>query len=1227
MKNISRLAGRSVFWVTTIFIVAFVFIGAQFAHAQVVPAHKGEVRATSTDFVITDSDYLNISLHKTNPVSLTMTSIPKVINIITEATSSAVDTTFTVSGLLPNTTYYRYLDGLANLQTFISDANGSYNFILNIAEPHFVTILTVHSTKIISAPTGGDCALIGVWDAGTLTCTLNTDINESIQIASSGVTLDGGRHAVAYGASGNMGYGIMLWNVSGITIKNIEISGFDYGIWVVRSSFGLSSNYLHHNGYGIWVDTAWDTMGISSSTISSNVYGGIQAYGFAGMNMADSLIENNGGYAINLMYNMYWRDASMHGNTVRCGTSRSCVYLYAVGGMPNGTLSVTNNNFYNASNPASNWVMYASYPQFNQNYWSSNGACVDRGDGICSTPYSFSVTWFNGTVSTVTDNNPLVMPGNWGAGYPIVMANPIYGIPPEFRFNNTLQQGSNITDVRYLQIVLNSTSAHVAEAGAQQTCWSPMYIPGASGCETSMFGPSTEQAVMNFQTKNGIMPSGIVDLATRAKLNDLLVAGIQSRGTLLNLGDRQNAIATSVSGLWGALNLTNNMRGFPQELALAIAAQETGLTYQYNNEWTRVNSSVSPTQLPNDFGLGIMQITSPDYIGLGETDLSVASLLNDCKLGKNISYQCSQYYSNTNEGVKRNIRDGLNTLLSKYNSASNATANAVITDQYEMRSISTVYRYNHGSPFDIQAAYLALKYANNQSVWDWLVAHGWSQNGAETTFPDTTLNNVRNICSGKTTSDFVLCLKLLESSGRITGAFYLSNVADKLGPTQSVLAADMKKANDSEVVVWLGSPAELRVIDNIGRITGLVNGTTQENIPNSVYDTSSNFATLFSPSQDTKYQVIGTATGTYSFVANSLQSSTTLEMQSIPIVPGEIYTYQINWDKISQGQRGVTMQIDQSGNGIAPYSVEIGSNFSDAVAPSTTSTVAGTLGLNGWYASDISVVLDAVDNAGGVGVEQTLYSLDNGVWQVYSTSTPISISSEGQHSLQYYSKDYFGNQESTKDLTINIDQSTPVITHSLLAATYALNAPSIGFNYSATDTISGLASTTATLDGVQIATSTVLNFHVPGVHVITVNAVDMAGNSTSTTINYSVVYNFGGFQHPIKPDGTGRYEFGRTLPIKFALSDANGNEVSTANARLSVVNVQTGVIGINDVSIATSTMDNDINSDDRVEHDAINHLYIYKLRTKWLSVGTWKITVSLDDGNTYGVLISLRRDD
>ncbi len=44
---------------------------------------------------------------------------------------------------------------------------------------------------IIDDATGGDATSIGTWDWPTKTCTLTTNVTESIQINSDGITLDG----------------------------------------------------------------------------------------------------------------------------------------------------------------------------------------------------------------------------------------------------------------------------------------------------------------------------------------------------------------------------------------------------------------------------------------------------------------------------------------------------------------------------------------------------------------------------------------------------------------------------------------------------------------------------------------------------------------------------------------------------------------------------------------------------------------------------------------------------------------------------------------------------------------------------------------------------------------------------------------------------------------------------------------------------------------------------
>jgi subtilisin family serine protease len=87
------------------------------------------------------------------------------------------------------------------------------------------------------------------------------------------------------------------------------------------------------------------------------------------------------------------------------------------------------------------------------------------------------------------------------------------GIPSNFTFQNNLKFGMTMIDVKYLQIVLNSSAdTRVALTGA-----------GSPGYETSKFGNATLAAVKKFQAKYGIAPvAGFVGTITRAKLNSLL---------------------------------------------------------------------------------------------------------------------------------------------------------------------------------------------------------------------------------------------------------------------------------------------------------------------------------------------------------------------------------------------------------------------------------------------------------------------------------------------------------------------------------------------------------------------------------------------------------------------------------------------------------------------------------------------------------------------------------
>jgi hypothetical protein len=95
----------------------------------------------------------------------------------------------------------------------------------------------------------------------------------------------------------------------------------------------------------------------------------------------------------------------------------------------------------------------------------------------------------------------------------------------------------------------------------------------------------------------------------------------------------------------------------------------------------------------------------------------------------------------------------------------------------------------------------------------------------------------------------------------------------------------------------------------------------------------------------------------------------------------------------------------------------------DATAPTTTASVSPPTPdlANGWRSGSATVTLSASD--GTSGVASTKYSIDGGSTQTYSA--PFTISSEGSHTVSYWSTDNAGNQESAQSLTVKLDLNAP----------------------------------------------------------------------------------------------------------------------------------------------------------------------------------------------------------
>jgi len=167
----------------------------------------------------------------------------------------------------------------------------------------------------------------------------------------------------------------------------------------------------------------------------------------------------------------------------------------------------------------------------------------------------------------------------------------------------------------------------------------------------------------------------------------------------------------------------------------------------------------------------------------------------------------------------------------------------------------------------------------------------------------------------------------------------------------------------------------------------------------------------------------------------------------------------------------------------------------DDVAPVTTDNAP-----TGWAKGPIDVVLTVVEETSGLST--TEFVLD-GIHQTYSS--PITISTEGSHTLTYASVDNKGNAEATKTVTFKLDNVSPVTTSSALASYFGTATITL----SATDALSGVTNTEYRLDDGPWIVAASLTTTASGPHVLQFRSSDLVGNTEQTRIaNFDVSTRF-----------------------------------------------------------------------------------------------------------------------
>ncbi|MEA2054528.1 MAG: NosD domain-containing protein [Candidatus Thermoplasmatota archaeon] len=218
------------------------------------------------------------------------------------------------------------------------------------------------------------------------------------------------------------------------------------------------------------------------------------------------------------------------------------------------------------------------------------------------------------------------------------------------------------------------------------------------------------------------------------------------------------------------------------------------------------------------------------------------------------------------------------------------------------------------------------------------------------------------------------------------------------------------------------------------------------------------------------------------------------------------------WDDFDEPSEGA---YDNNSDGIidTPYSIPGGSNSDrypfitpvDRIPPFTTCTANGTAGNNGWYVSNVTVNLTAIDN--GSRINYTLYCIGGGSWIQYNNS--FVISADGSHTVDYYSVDTVGNKESMKSAVVNIDKTSPYIDCYLQPETPDGNngwyTGNVEVTLSADDNASGVESICYKINQ-DIWRDYSGYFLIPteGNHTFTFSARDYAGHETTKSTNIKI---------------------------------------------------------------------------------------------------------------------------
>jgi len=221
-------------------------------------------------------------------------------------------------------------------------------------------------------------------------------------------------------------------------------------------------------------------------------------------------------------------------------------------------------------------------------------------------------------------------------------------------------------------------------------------------------------------------------------------------------------------------------------------------------------------------------------------------------------------------------------------------------------------------------------------------------------------------------------------------------------------------------LAYLASPAELRVYDSEGRVTGLVNGEVREEIPNSAYFNKT--VMILSPSDSYRHEVAGTEVGLYRLTIALIieEDGNAFIAADIPISANTIHQYTVDWGALALGEEGVTVQVDSDGDGVFELTFTSDSELTrdEFLLLSDITKPVANAGSNQTVYVGATITFDAGGSSDNIGIVSYEWDFGDGTTGTGKTANHTYANS-GTYIVTLTVKDAAGNSD-TDSITVTV---------------------------------------------------------------------------------------------------------------------------------------------------------------------------------------------------------------